>query len=135
MFYKSKFTFIFVNWSCTSSWQDLERLRKYYRLEVQLPHLVDFAQFLLQFALNLTFWHSIQSYILSGFENTTGQRYFVHLRRILARFIYFLINKKKNFFTFHVCRTPLWSHSIIIFLYYAVLFVWLVGSWITKKTM
>ena len=31
-FYKCTFTFIFLIWSCTSSWQDLKRLRKYNRL-------------------------------------------------------------------------------------------------------
>ena len=44
--------------SCTSSRQDLKVLIKYYRREVQLAYLVDFAQFLLRFAPHLTFLHS-----------------------------------------------------------------------------
>ena len=62
--------FFFI-WSCTSSWQDFQRLRKYYQLEVQLAYLIDFAQFSLQFALNFTFRHSIQSY-------TTLESFFFH---------------------------------------------------------
>ena len=39
------------------------RLRKYYRLEIQLVYLVDFAQFVLPFAPQFTFLHSkLQSY-------------------------------------------------------------------------
>ena len=48
---------IFI-WSCTSSWQDLSGLIKYYWLEVQLAYLVDFAQFLLRFTRHFTFLHS-----------------------------------------------------------------------------
>ena len=54
--------FIFI-WSCTSSWQDLRGLIKYYRLEVQLACLVNFAQFSLWSAPHLIFLHSkLQTY-------------------------------------------------------------------------
>ena len=56
------YIYIFYIWSCTrSNWQGFERLSKDYKLKVQLAYLIDFAQFLLQFALNFTFWHSIWS--------------------------------------------------------------------------
>ena len=84
--------------SCTTSWQGLRRLRKYYWLEVQLAQLVDFAQYLLQFASHFTFLYSksvlhffeslfscifsyfysvlyLYLYLLGSSENTTGQRY------------------------------------------------------------
>ena len=60
--------FIFI-WSYTSSWQDLKGFIKYYRLEVQLAYLVDFARFLLRFAPHLTFLysklglHSLESFL------------------------------------------------------------------------
>ena len=47
---KMKFLF-----SCTSGRQDLRRRKKYYRLEVQLAYLVNFAQLLLRFASHFTF--------------------------------------------------------------------------------
>ena len=91
----------FFIWSCTSTRQVLKVLRKYYRLEVQLAYLVDFAQFLLRFAPHLLSCTPNQSYtslnhffneyvyidlflfglvplpgrILWGLENITSQKY------------------------------------------------------------
>ena len=44
--------------SCTSGRQDQRGLRRYYRLEVQLAYLVDFARFLPRFASHFTSLHS-----------------------------------------------------------------------------
>ena len=44
-----------------------KRLRKYYQLEIQLECLVDFAQFLIQFASHFTFLHS--KLVLHSFES------------------------------------------------------------------
>ena len=51
----------------------------------------------------------------------------------LAHFIYFLIYGQ-TFFLFHGSLKLLWSHSIGIFSYFAVLFIWVVRCWITQKT-
>ena len=80
-FFKNTCTFIYLIWSCTSSWQDLKRLKKYYRLEVQLAYLVSFAQFLLRFSSHFTFLHSKS--ILISWESLFSRKH-VHL------FIYFI---------------------------------------------
>ena len=49
---------LFLIWSCTSTWQDLMGLRKYYQLEVQLADLVEFTQLLPRFAPDFPFLHS-----------------------------------------------------------------------------
>ena len=61
----SMILYIFI-WSCTSSWQDLRRLRKHHRLEVQLAYLVDFARFLSWFAPILLFYTPSCSLTLCG---------------------------------------------------------------------
>ena len=86
---------------------------KYYQLEVQLAYLVNFTQFLLWFAPHLTLLHSklqsctpwnhfLQEYfymyfflfglvslagrILRGLEDTSGQRYSLHIQSTLPNF-------------------------------------------------
>ena len=36
---------------------------------------------------------------------------------------------------FHVSLILLWSHSLGIFVCFVFLFIWLVGAWITQKTL
>ena len=68
--------------SCTSSQQDLRRLRKYYRLEVQLAYLVYFAQMLLRFASHLIF-SALQISLTLLFQSYT------HVFKNKFTFIYF----------------------------------------------
>ena len=139
---------IFIR-SCTSRWQDLKGLIKYYLLEVQLAHLVDFAQFLLQFAFNFTFLNFTQSYttleslfyeyILVSWSCTCNRQDLRWLRKYyglavlsafkvnLAHFTYFLIYGK----TFLHSTLVSYCCGISPQVYFLMLFTlvsWLVGS-------
>ena len=46
-----------------------------------------------------------------------------------------LLDLRKNLSTFHVSLKLSWRHSIDIFSCLPVLFIWLIGSWITQKTL
>ena len=59
LFFKNTFPFIFLFGLVPLAGRIFKRLRKYYRLEVQVAYLVEFAQILQWFAPHFTFLHSI----------------------------------------------------------------------------
>ena len=147
--------FIF-NWSCTSTWQDLMRLRRYYQLEVQLAHLVDFAQFLTWFASHFTFLHSkLVLYLFESLFSTMSMILFIFLwsctssrldprgvgiyywlevqLAYLVHFDQFLLGFAPYFIFLHskLQSYTTWNHFLQEYIYiyfYLVLYLQLVGS-------
>ena len=138
MFSRTNLHLFILIWSCTPSWQDLKGLIKYYRQEVQLAYLVDFAQFLSRFSPHSTFLHSkLQSYTSwnhfykrmfaficvliwsctcswqdpSWLRKATGLRYSLHIQSTLPNF-YFGLLYILLFGTINLSYTP-WNHELI----------------------
>ena len=124
--------YIYFIWSCTSLWQDLKRLRKYHRLEVQLAYFnrlcpifttVCFEFYFLEFHLvlhyiRITFFMNI--FLLLGRVSLDSRQDLRWLRKFyrlevlhafkmnLAHFIYFLTYGKTSpdSETRHQCSQP-----------------------------
>ena len=76
-FFKNTFPFIFLIGLVPLASRIFKRLRKYYRLEVQVVYLVEFAQILQWFAPHFTFLHSIL--VLHFLESLFSQYIWIYL--------------------------------------------------------
>ena len=92
-----------------STSEDLRRLRKYYRLEVQLAYLVDFAQFLWEFAAHFTFLHS--KLVLHSFKSPFS---WIHLNLVFCRGTACILNKLCPIFCYSLLWILLFSISFLV---------------------